>query len=111
MVLAGSEDFLRDREKQRLIQAAWTNGYQVIHATDQSQVDDEVSQVGVIAIDPLLIVAQGWKPDLSDDVPDNVSYLVVLDGDKLPDLPKIAKTSVYTRGATRRDRSANLPTA
>jgi len=104
MVLAGSEDFLRDREKQRLIQAAWTNGYQVIHATDQSQVDDEVSQVGVIAIDPLLIVAQGWKPDLSDDVPDNVSYLVVLDGDKLPDLPKIAKTSVYTRGATRRDR-------
>jgi len=104
MVLAGSEDFLRDREKQRMIQAAWSNGYQVIHASDQNQVDDEISQVGVIAIDPLLIVAQGWKPDFSDDVPDNVSYLVVLDGDKLPDLPKTAKTSVYMRGATRRDR-------
>jgi DNA polymerase III delta subunit len=102
MVLAGSEDFLRDREKQRLIQAAWTNGYQVVYADSQDQVDSEVSQVGVIAIDPLLIVTT-WLPDLTE-VPDNVSYLIVLDGDKLPDLPKVAKSSVYTRGATRRER-------
>ena len=101
MVLAGSEDFLVAREKSRMVQAAWTNGYRVLFPVDSAEADSEISQAEVLALEPLLLV-QTWLPDF-DAVPECVSVLAILD-DLPVGLPKNVKTAVYSRGASRRDR-------
>lgn len=104
MVLAGSEDFLVSREKTRMTQAAWANGYRVLWPSDSAEAESEIAQAEILAVEPLLLI-QTWLPDFNG-VPDNVSVLTVLAGqDTLPEgLPRNVKTAVYSRGTTRRDR-------
>jgi DNA polymerase III delta subunit len=114
MVLSGTEDFLKDREKKRLIQAAWANGYRVLQQYDntgnqgQKAIDDELSQLSVIAIEPILVVTENWQPqiDISEDHKDDshISYLCLFEETPKDFWPQIAKVSTYNRGSTRRER-------
>lgn len=102
MILLGSEEFLRDREKRRLLSLAYQKNYRVVHANTQSDIDAEVSTAGILSIEPIMIVT-GFVPDLKDA--ETVSFLVVLDGDKAPEnLPSNAKTVIFTKPTTRSDR-------
>ena len=102
MILLGSEEFLRDREKRRLISIAYQKNYRIVHASTQAEIDSEVSTAGILSIEPILIVTD-FVPDLRDS--EIVSFLVVLEGDKTPEnLPSNAKTVVFAKPTTKGDR-------
>ena len=54
MILTGSEEFLVNREKNRMIQAAWANGYRVIYASNQKELDEETSSAEILGLEKLL---------------------------------------------------------
>lgn len=109
MILTGSEEFLVNREKNRMIQAAWANGYRVIYASNQKELDEETSSAEILGLEKLLAITRFW-PDLETlelDRP-NTSYLIILEGDKLPEMTEIiarkAKTVIFAKPVTRRDK-------
>lgn len=109
MVLCGTEEFLVTREKSLMVRAAWTNGYRVVYASDQKELDQETSSAEILGLEKLLAITRFW-PELESlelDSP-NTSYLIILPGDKLPEMPenvaRKAKTVIFAKPTTRREK-------
>ena len=105
MIVSGSEDFLRDREYKRVIAAASAARWRISSASNQSELDDEVSSAMTFG-EKTMVTTSSLKLDYSSFQPKSgLSALVRLDLDEMPkDLPEHAKVALFERPKSRRDK-------
>jgi DNA polymerase III delta subunit len=105
MIVAGSEDFLRDREFKRVISAAHAARWRVSSVSSQSELDDETSTALTFG-EKAMITAETLKLDFSVFQPKTgLSALVRLNTDDVPkELPEHAKVALFERPKSRKDK-------